>query len=219
MNRTTLLIAASLACAAPFAWATPVHIIEKQCVKAAASVVQASVDDYAAYSTRPGAKFDVKIFLASLPLLTMVKSEVSPIAQDPSGLDAYVWMVFRPVTLNDGALYVRFLSRCTSRRTGEGADGSFDHWCAMLPESEHYGLNDFKSTLTVTERSGDCGGSTPTLLSYHLYLDSNTDHIEEIKQAVLGDGPVGALLGDFFNEKKFYQDYFTNYYRLWFSSL
>jgi hypothetical protein len=208
----TALLSAAFSTAAQGA---SVVIRDKRCLSASPARVHDVVVGYDRYSATPGAKYSVPVpLVGSMPMLAMIKSQSRFLTNNASGTDANVWVVLQPSTLSQAAYYPRFLIRCTSTPRGAG----FQHVCREQRNVQHYGMDDFESTLDVVGGASECGGKT--LMTYELRLTSNDREVSEIKDAVLAPaGPLAAVIGGFFDEESFFRNYYLNFYNGWVSTL
>jgi hypothetical protein len=197
--------------------ASTVVIDDKRCVSADAKLVHKSITAYENYSSLPGASFKIKLKrIGTVTLLSMEKSQLKMKVSTESGTDANVWVVLRPMEVEDGAYYPKFLIHCTS--TVDAAD-HFTHGCQLAKDKLHYGLDDFQSTLTAAQGSRECPAGQ-TYLDYRLVLVANEKHVEQIKaKAVEPYGVLGYIVALLFDEEAFFRDYYRNFYEGWVKSL
>jgi hypothetical protein len=222
---TTFLALASLAAAS--ASAETVVIRDSRCVRASAEAVHASITNYPAYASLPGAKYAIKLGAASIPLLRMTKAQAAYSLREAAATKALVYVELQPTNLQDTGYYPRFFLDCSS----DGKGSRFQHRCRLLPREEYaafrlkdaapsaYGLSDFRSTLSIEGSSPACAEGR-TRLEYELRLVGDSRQVEQIKQKVLE--PAGALagtLGRIFHEETFFRAYYENFYQGWASAL
>lgn len=216
MIRTFSLLILAL-CFTQTALATTVEINDTRCVSATIGRVHASVIDYSNYSKVPGAKYEIGVPpFGSIPMLSMVKSQSRFQAQSATHTQAYVWVVLQPTNLTNAIYYPRFMLECSSQFE---SDSRFNFTCALNNRLNHYGLQDFRSTLQVTANAPECNAGE-TRLVYRLILESNSNDVDEIKrEATRPAGPLAPLISRFFNEESFFRGYYQNYYESWARSL
>lgn len=198
------------------AGATEVTIQDSRCVSASAKRVHEYVTDYDRYSSSPGAAYELNLgAFGKTRLLEMVKSQSKYTIRESNRTDGFVWVVLRPLALDNQAYYPRFLLRCESSASSRG----YTHSCRLRADKQHYGLKDFRSNLEIAENDLRCAAGQ-TRLDYTLALTSEPAEVEALKAETLK--PAGALapvLGKLFDEKAFFQDYYKNFYEGWMKDL
>lgn len=219
MIRCSRLILTALALLqGSLALATPTVIAEKNCVSASIARAHSTITDYDNYSKIPGATYEMKFpGFKPITMLRMDKSQGKFFTITASETNAYVWVVMQPTNLSDSRYYPQFLLHCTSSFVTET---KMVHRCNMVKTAKHYGLQDFRSVLTVTTGSNHCAPDQ-TFLDYELVLDSNPAEVNEIKREVIR--PMGMIVGGLvdaiFQEEAFFKGYYKNFYESWVKSL
>ncbi len=192
------------------AFAATVVIKESSCVQTTVQKIENVILDFASYKKIPGAKMTV---LGAVTLLEMIRSEAQFKSKTPTSSDAIAFFSLQPVSLEDNALFPKFVVSCQSQSV---PGSSFKQSCAMMKNLKHFALDDFISTLEVNASGGNCKPGEASV-NFTVTLVSNAKDVDAIKVAVAGAG-LKSVADMFFDEELFFRSYYESVYQGWLNS-